>query len=66
MDSEDRNAETLADVSRGMHADVALNLLHGAAVLARVQALRSQGVAVPAEASRLSPIPGTDLEELLR
>lgn len=46
--------------------DVALNLLHGAAVLARVQALRAQGVAIPAEAARLSPIPRTELEDLLR
>jgi PfaD family protein len=34
---------------------VALNLLHGAAVLTRLHLLRCQGVAVPAEWSRLAP-----------
>jgi PfaD family protein len=34
---------------------VALNLLHGAALLVRLQQLRCQGVAVPAEWSRLRP-----------
>lgn len=36
--------------------DVARNILYGAAVLQRVNALRQQGVAVPPEASRIAPL----------
>ncbi|MEM6296392.1 MAG: PfaD family polyunsaturated fatty acid/polyketide biosynthesis protein [Myxococcota bacterium] len=41
-----------------------LNLLHGAAVLARVAALRAQGVHVDAAALALAPRPLAQLEEL--
>jgi PfaD family protein len=37
-------------------ADVARNLLYGAAVLHRANALRAQGVALPAEAARVRPV----------
>jgi PfaD family protein len=42
---------------------VARNLLHGAALLLRVQALRAQGVEVPAEALRAPPLPPAVLDE---
>jgi PfaD family protein len=45
---------------------VALNLLHGAAFLLRLQLLRCQGVAVPPEWSRLRPRPLDDLETPLQ
>jgi trans-AT polyketide synthase/acyltransferase/oxidoreductase domain-containing protein len=44
---------------------VALNLLHGAAVLTRAHALRVQGLAVPPDAIRLVPRERRDLERWL-
>lgn len=44
---------------------VARNLLHGAAVLARVAALRAQGVSVPPEAERFPPHREAELDALL-
>jgi PfaD family protein len=44
---------------------VALNILVGAAVLGRVNALRAQGVAVPASAQRFAPREPAELEKLL-
>jgi hypothetical protein len=46
-------------------ATVALNLLFGAAVLTRVQTLRSQGVALPAELARVAPLTAQELKERL-
>jgi len=47
-------------------AVVALNLLHGAAVLLRAQALRAQGVDLPPEAVRAVPEPPEVLEGRVR
>jgi PfaD family protein len=44
---------------------VALNLLYGAAVLQRVQMLRAQGIALPAECWRWRPLGPGQLEERL-
>jgi PfaD family protein len=44
---------------------VALNLLYGAAVLQRVQLLRAQGIALPAECSRWRPLGPGQLEDRL-
>ncbi|HUO09662.1 MAG TPA: PfaD family polyunsaturated fatty acid/polyketide biosynthesis protein [Phycisphaerae bacterium] len=45
---------------------VAMNLLHGAAVTTRLNALRSQGVRMDAELARVAPVLPTDIEEQLR
>jgi PfaD family protein len=45
---------------------VAQNLLHGAAVLLRAQALRAQGIDVPAAVVRVAPLPAAEVEERLR
>jgi PfaD family protein len=42
---------------------VALNILHGAAVLWRAQMLRTQGLALPADLPRLSPLELHDLQQ---
>jgi len=47
-------------------AIVAGNLLAGAAALLRAQAVRAQGVPVPAECVRAAPLPPDALEEALR
>jgi trans-AT polyketide synthase/acyltransferase/oxidoreductase domain-containing protein len=44
---------------------VAMNLLHGAAVLVRAQALRIQGVALPPGSSRVVPLPLDEIERRL-
>jgi PfaD family protein len=44
---------------------VALNILHGAAVLARARSLSYQGVSIPAGTPRLAPLEPADLEECL-
>ncbi|MCW8133436.1 MAG: PfaD family polyunsaturated fatty acid/polyketide biosynthesis protein [Planctomycetota bacterium] len=44
---------------------VGLNLLYGAAVLARVNAARAQGVAVASEAARVEPLPVEKIQDLL-
>jgi PfaD family protein len=44
---------------------VALNILVGACALGRANALRGQGVAVPARAQRFAPRPVAELEKLL-
>jgi len=46
-------------------ADVALNILFGAAVLMRVNQLRTCGVAIPAELQRIAPLDPTDIKEYL-
>ena len=46
-------------------APVALNIVYGAAVMVRINALRSLGVTVPAEASAIVPRPMQELESLL-
>jgi PfaD family protein len=45
---------------------VALNILYGAAVLARAQAVRSQGVPLPPGVPRVSPLEAAEVEERLR
>ena len=45
---------------------VALNILHGAAVLSRVNALRGQGVSLGAEQQRLVPLDARELEGSMR
>ena len=45
---------------------VARNILHGAALLARVNTLRSQGVALPAGVADVTPLTATELEERLQ
>ncbi len=44
---------------------VALNLLHGAAALARVQALLRLGVALPLEATLIRPKPADEIEDAI-
>jgi PfaD family protein len=44
-------------------ATVALNILYGAAVLARARALAGQGVALPPGTPRLAPLEPTEIEE---
>jgi PfaD family protein len=46
-------------------AEVGLNLLHGAAVQLRVQALRSQGIPLPVELTNCPPLEESDLKTLL-
>ncbi len=46
-------------------ADVARNLLYGAAVLIRAQLLQVQGIALPASVPRLSPLSRTELDTRL-
>jgi trans-AT polyketide synthase/acyltransferase/oxidoreductase domain-containing protein len=46
-------------------ADVALNILYGAAVLARCQSLRQQGFPLPLDAERIVPQRADDLKEYL-
>jgi trans-AT polyketide synthase, acyltransferase and oxidoreductase domains len=45
---------------------VALNILYGAAVLQRLQALRSQGIAVPATWGGWTPLERAAMEERLK
>jgi len=45
---------------------VALNILHGAAVLHRANQLRTQGVSLPPEATRVPPRMIEEIEEYLR
>lgn len=45
--------------------NVNLNLLYGAAVLGRIQAIRGQGLVLPPEATRVTPLPPGELLELL-
>ncbi|MEX2015432.1 MAG: PfaD family polyunsaturated fatty acid/polyketide biosynthesis protein [Candidatus Hydrogenedentales bacterium] len=45
--------------------DVARNILYGAAVLQRVNALRQQGVCIPADAARVTPLEPNELEARL-
>jgi len=47
-------------------ADVAANILYGAAVLKRVDALAAQGVHLPAEVTRVTPQPSAKLERFFR
>ena len=47
-------------------ATIAENILYGAAVLARVNQLRSQGVPVPVEAERIEPMTMDALSERMR
>lgn len=47
-------------------ATVALNLLYGAAVTLRANTLRLQGLELPADAVRVSPLPLEELENRLR
>jgi PfaD family protein len=53
----------LEDAGNRRVAVVALNLLRGAAVLLRAQAVRAQGVEVPEEARRVAPLPPGAIEE---
>ncbi len=55
----------LEDPANRRVAEVALNILYGAAVLTRVQVLRSQGIDVPAEARRVPPLPRDQLTDVL-
>ena len=55
----------LAEPANRRVAVVAKNILYGAAVLTRVHMLRCQGVPVPAEAARLSPMTSDDLDRHL-
>ena len=52
--------------TRRQAAVVGLNLLHGAAVLARCAGLRNQGFPVPEAAWRVRPIEGDAIKELMR
>jgi PfaD family protein len=55
---EDRRERRVAVVAR--------NLLHGAAVLLRAQALRAQGIDVPPSCSAARPLPADAIDERLR
>jgi PfaD family protein len=50
---------------RRMVAAVALNILFGAAVLMRVNQLRTCGAAIPAELQRIAPLDPSDIKEYL-
>lgn len=45
---------------------VARNLLAGAAVATRAASIRNQGLSIPAEAERFHPLPGPELERMMR
>ncbi|HEY6837105.1 MAG TPA: 2-nitropropane dioxygenase, partial [Geobacteraceae bacterium] len=55
-----------AELANRRVADVALNLLHGAAVVQRASSLRCQGAALPPEASRPTPLDPLLIKEYLR
>lgn len=55
----------LAEPKNRRVAEMALNLMHGAAVLTRVNWLRTQGVALPADTARVRPRSSSELEALL-
>ncbi len=55
----------LAPVEGRKVADVALNILFGAAVLMRVNQLRTCGAAIPAELQRIAPLDSSDIKEYL-
>jgi PfaD family protein len=59
-----RGSELEAPAARRV-ADVALNLLHGAAVLTRARSLRAQGCVLPPEAERVSPLSASRIHEYL-
>lgn len=54
-----------AQPERRRVADLALNILFGAAVLMRVNQLRTCGAAIPAELQRIAPLDPTDIKEYL-
>jgi PfaD family protein len=56
----------LEQPERRRAADVARNLLYGAAVVTRLQALRGQGVVLGAEIARVQPAEPRELEEYFR
>jgi PfaD family protein len=53
----------LAEAAQRKVVTVARNILYGAAVLARATMLRSQGIHLPAEAVKNTPLPDADLKE---
>lgn len=53
----------LAEASQRKVVTVARNILYGAAVLSRATVLRSQGVHLPAEAVKNTPLPDAELKE---
>jgi PfaD family protein len=59
-----RGSELEAPENRRV-ADVALNLLHGAAVLTRARSLRAQGAELPPEAERATPLPVSRIHDFL-
>jgi hypothetical protein len=57
---------SLEDPARRRIVVVARNILHGAAVQLRARALESQGIRVPREFVRCSPLEVRELEEVSR
>ena len=45
---------------------VAMNLLYGAAVMTRVNWIRSQGIVLPASVQNFSPLPRSEIDDLLQ